>query len=100
MPKRRRYGPEHTHTRAYLLKRYRPGRTLCIRCGRPIRETDTSRIHLGHPDAGNGMNYGLEHHSCNEAAGGVASGLSRRGGKPKPVKASEQPLFPEAGPKW
>jgi hypothetical protein len=36
-------------------------------------------IHLGHLDSGRGYG-GLEHHDCNESAGGKASGVARRGG--------------------
>jgi hypothetical protein len=36
---------------------------------------DRDHLHLGHPDAGNGMRYLLEHDHCNESAGGIAGAL-------------------------
>jgi hypothetical protein len=41
---------------------------------------DKTKIHLGHPDPGNGSRYALEHDHCNESAGGVV-GTIRQGKK-------------------
>ncbi|MDQ2875439.1 MAG: hypothetical protein M3Y33_11870, partial [Actinomycetota bacterium] len=48
----------------------------CSRCGLPMM--DRSDLQLGHPDAGNGFQYLLEHgRSCNMSAGGTAGGKAR-----------------------
>jgi hypothetical protein len=62
-----KYGAAHKRLRARLLKGYVPGRVKCWRCGKPITDTDTSKVHLGHSDDGRRF-MGLEHEACNVAA--------------------------------
>jgi hypothetical protein len=63
------YGRVHKALRRRLLAAYVPGITRCARCGLPIVELDTSRIHLDHADDGRSY-LGLCHKFCNEQAGG------------------------------
>jgi hypothetical protein len=39
---------------------------------------DARSVQLGHPDAGNGGAYALEHQSCNQSAGGKIGGATPR----------------------
>lgn len=70
------YGRVHKALRRQLLGSYIAGITRCARCGEPITETDTRKIHLDHLDDGTGW-AGLAHASCNESAG--ASKGNRQG---------------------
>lgn len=69
-----------------MMKRYRPGITLCWRCQKPI-DLPPRRVHLGHDDTGTRY-MGLEHPWCNEAAGArVAAARARaRSGAPPPER--------------
>lgn len=72
-----KWGRDHELLRAKLINRWRPG-DPCNRCAQPMMGPP-ARIHLGHPDAGNGNRYGLEHDTCNTSAGGTL-GAERRWG--------------------
>jgi hypothetical protein len=71
------YLATHRHIRKAYLARYIPGITLCWRCELPIRELDTSKIHLGHDDHNPLIYKGLEHAHCNTSAGATQGNLSR-----------------------
>jgi hypothetical protein len=68
------YGP-HRSIRRALLAVSTPA-TPCWRCGRPLGR-DPSRIDLGHRDDGPGW-AGLEHDTCNRAAGARKGNAMRR----------------------
>jgi hypothetical protein len=79
------YGAEHRKLRRLLLASYVPGITPCWRCGKPITEWNTRRIHLGHDDDNPAIWRGLEHAACNTSAG-ASQGNKTRPPKPWPPR--------------
>ena len=63
----RGYGSTHKAARDAAVAAYRPGQP-CARCGRPLYG-DPATFDLGHDDWDRTRYRGLEHRSCNRAAG-------------------------------
>lgn len=69
------YGHTHQRLRAHLLPNAYG--TPCPRCGEPM--TEGQALDLGHTDDGTGY-HGMEHATCNRAAGGRVAAQRRSTG--------------------
>jgi hypothetical protein len=79
---RRGYGRAHEYRRKAIEPAVITGKTVCCRCGEPIKPSD--EWHLDHTDDRNGY-LGVAHKLCNLRAAGIKS-QAKRSPKPTPPR--------------